>query len=92
MNSFYMPAETTSERRHGSVITRYGNGRYGGEYRPVQRNRNWVANWIPYYRNLDRPDFNFDPCEYCEVEPADGRASNGARVCIPCYEDHHGTI
>ncbi|KKM74873.1 hypothetical protein LCGC14_1395910 [marine sediment metagenome] len=53
MNSFYMPAETTSERRHGSVITRYGNGRYGGEYRPVKNG----TDWIPYYQYPDGPDF-----------------------------------
>ena len=31
-------------------------------------------------------------CEYCEKSPADGIASNGASVCMECYEDHHGLI
>jgi formylmethanofuran dehydrogenase subunit E len=32
------------------------------------------------------------PCEYCQETEAEGRASNGAHVCVPCYEDHHGPV
>lgn len=32
-------------------------------------------------------------CDYCEESPSEGISTgNGARVCRPCYMDHHGSI